>query len=72
MSVFFIKIGLVAVGAEQDIRHPVRRSAHLLTDDVQVNFGTAFDDQFIVNMSYYETVPESFHSVAEYISADSL
>ncbi len=27
--VFFIKTGLIAVGAEQDVRHPVRRSAHL-------------------------------------------
>ena len=51
MSVFFIKHGLIAIGAEQDIRHPFRRSAHLLTDDIQVNFGTAFNDQFIVDMS---------------------
>ena len=28
VSVFFIKIGFVAVGAEHDVRHPVRRSAH--------------------------------------------
>lgn len=27
MSVLFIKNGLVPVGAEQDVRHPVRRSA---------------------------------------------
>ena len=27
MSVFFIKIGLIPIGAEQDVRHPVRRSA---------------------------------------------
>ena len=44
MSVFFIKICLVAVGAEQDVRHPVRRSAHLLTDHIQVNVGAAFYD----------------------------
>ena len=37
MSVFFIKIGLVPIGAEQDVRHPVRRSAHLFTDHIQVN-----------------------------------
>ena len=36
MSVFFIKIGLVAVGAEQDVWQPVRRSAHLFTDRIQV------------------------------------
>ena len=33
LSVFFIKIGLVAIGAEQDIRHPVRGSSHLFTDN---------------------------------------
>lgn len=37
MSVFFIKIGFVPIGAEQDVRHPVRRSAHLFTDHIQVN-----------------------------------
>lgn len=72
MSVFFIKLCFIAVGPEQDVRHPVRRSAHLLTDDIQVNFGTAFDDQFIVNVSYYEAVPESFHGVAEDVTTDSL
>ena len=28
VSVFFIKIGFVAVGTEQDVRHPVRRSLY--------------------------------------------
>ena len=72
MSVFFIKIGLVAVGAEQDVRHPVRRSAHLLTDHIQVNVRTAFDDQLIMNMTDDEAVPESFHSVTEDVTADCL
>ena len=58
MSVFFIKIGLVAVGAEQDVRHPVRRSAHLLTDHIQVNIRAAFDDQLIMNVTDDEAVPE--------------
>ena len=59
VSVFFIKIGFVAVGTEQDVRHPVRRSAHLLADHIQVNFGTAFDDQLIMNVTDNEAVPES-------------
>ena len=46
MSVFFIKIGLVAVGAEQDARHPVWRSTHLFTDHIQINVWAAFDDVF--------------------------
>ena len=64
MSVFFVEIGLVAVGAEQDIRHPVRRPAHLLADHIQVNIGAAFDDQLIMNMANDEAVPERFHGVA--------
>lgn len=72
MSVFFIKIGLVAVGAEQDVRHPVRRSAHLLTDHIQVNIRAAFDDQLIMNVTDDEAVPECFHGVAEDIAADGL
>ena len=72
MSVFFVEIGLVAVGAEQDIRHPVRRSAHLLADHIQVNIGAAFDDQLIMNMANDEAVPERFHGVTEDVAADSL
>ena len=72
MSVFFIKLCFIAVGPEQDVRHPVRRSAHLLTDDIQVNFGTAFDDQLIVNVTDDKAVPESFHGVAEDVTTDSL
>ena len=72
MSVFFIKIGLVAVGTKQDIRHPVRRSAHLLADCIQVNLRTAFDNQLIMNMTDDETVPESLHGIAEDVAADGL
>ena len=62
----------VAVGAEQDVRHPFRGSSHLLTDDFQVNIGAAFNDQFIMDVPDDEAVPESFHGVAEDVSADSL
>ena len=72
MSVFFIESGLVTVGTEQDVRHPVRRSAHLLTDHIQVNIRAAFDDQLIMNVTNDEAVPESLHGVAEDVAADSL
>ena len=72
MSVFFIKICLVAVGTEQDIRHPVRGSAHLFTDNFQVNSGIAFDDKFVVNMPDDKAVAKSFHSIAEDVAADGL
>ena len=71
MSVFFVEIGLVAVGAEQDIRHSVRRSAHLLADHIQVNIGAAFDDQLIMNMANDEAVPERFHGVTEDVAAEA-
>ena len=72
MSVFFVKIGLVAIGAEQDVRHPVRRSAHLFTDHIQVNIRAVFDDQLIMNVTDDKAVPESLHGVAENVAADSL
>ena len=72
MSVFFIKAGLVAVGTEQNVRHPVWRSAHLLTDHIQVNIRTALDDQLIMNMTDDEAVPESLHGIAKDVAADGL
>ena len=72
MSVFFIEISLITVGAEQDVRHPVRRSAHLLADHIQVNIRAAFDDQLIVDVTDDEAVPESLHGVAEDVAADGL
>ena len=57
---FFIKAGFVAVGAEQNVRYPVRRSAHLLTDNFQINISAAFDDQLIMNMTDDEAVSVMF------------
>ena len=57
MSVFFIKAGLVAVGAEKDVRHPVRRSAHLLANHTQVNVRAALvyeDNRVEVEFKYKE------------------
>lgn len=72
MSVFFIKAGLITISTEQDVRHPVRRSAHLLTDHIQVNIWAAFDNQLIMNVTDDEAVPESFHGVAKDVAADGL
>lgn len=72
LSVFFIKNGLVAVSTEQDVRHPVRGSAHLLADRIQVNIWVAFDNQFIMDVPDDEAVPEGFHGVAENVAADCL
>ena len=72
MSVFLIKTCLISISPEQNVRHPVRRSAHLLTDDIQINIGTAFDNQLIMDVPDDEAVPESFHGVAEDVTADSL
>ena len=63
MSVFFIEASFVAVGAEKDVRHPVRRFAHLFADHIQINVRAAFDDQLIMNMTDDEAVLERFHGV---------
>ena len=72
MSVFFIKIGLVAVGTKQDVRHPIGGSSHLLANHTQVNVRAAFDDQLIMNVTDDKAVPECFHGVTEDVAADSL
>lgn len=72
MSVFFVKHGFITIGAEQDVRHPFRGSSHLLTDDIQVNAGAAFDDQFIMDVSDDKAVAEGLHGVAEDVTADGL
>ena len=61
----FVKLCFVAVDAEQDVWQPVRRSAHLFTDRIQVNVRAAFDDQLIVDVTDDEAVPVSLHGVAE-------
>ena len=67
-----VKHGFIPVSAEQDVRHPIRRSAHLLTDHIQVNIRAAFDDQLIVNVTDDKTVPESLHGIAEDIATHGL
>ena len=57
MSVFFIQAGFVAVGAEKDVRHPVRRSGHLLANHTQVNVRAALvyeDNRVEVEFKYKE------------------
>ena len=70
--VLAILICLVAVGVEQDVRHPVRRSSHLFADDIQINSRVAFDDKLIMNVTDDEAVQESFHGVTEDVTADGL
>jgi hypothetical protein len=63
VSIFFIELGFVTVGTEQDVRHPVRRSAHLLADHIQVNIRAAFYNQLIMNVTDDKAVPESLHGI---------
>lgn len=44
----------------------------MFADRFQANSRSAFNDQFIVDMSDDETVPEGFHGVAEDVPADGL
>lgn len=53
MSVF-IKISLIPIGAEQNVRPPGWRSAHLLADCIRVSILVAFDDCILrVNRSSF-------------------
>ena len=72
MSVFFIKLCFVSISTEQDVWHPVRGSAHLLTDHIQVNVGAAFDNKFIMYVTNDEAVPEGLHGITEDVAADGL
>ena len=72
LLILFVEHGLIPVGAEQNIQHPFRGSAHLFTNDFQINTGATFDDQFIMDVSDDEAVPESLHGVAEDVAADGL
>lgn len=72
MSIFLVKQCLVSVGAEQDIRHLVGGSTHLVADGFQINSGIAFDDQFIMDMTNDEAVAERLHSITEDVAADGL
>jgi len=72
MSVLPVKLRLIPVGSEQDVRQPRGRPAHLFADDVQVHAGAAFDDEFIVDVADDEAVGERAHGAAEDVAADSL
>lgn len=72
LSVFFIKIGFVAVCPKQYVRHPVRGASHLFADYFQVNSGVAFYDQFIMNVSNDEAMPKGLHGIAENVATDGL
>ena len=63
--VLFIKFRLISIPANQDIWHPVRRSAHDLRDGINRYILPAFDDNFIVYMSANETVREVLKGEAE-------
>lgn len=71
-SVFFIKLCFITIGAKQNVRHPVRGSAHLFTDSFYINSGVAFDNKLIMDMPDDKAVAESFHSIAEDVTADGL
>ena len=72
VSVFFIKICFVSVRPKQDVRHPVRGSAHLFADCLQAGCIAAFDYQLIMDVSYDEAMPEGLYGIAEDVAADGL
>ncbi len=65
VSVFLVKHRFISISPEQDAGHPVWRSSHLFADSIQIYAGVAFYDQFIMDMTNDETVPEGLHGAAE-------
>ena len=49
-SYLFEKIALISIPADQDVRHPVRRSAHDVAEALYRDFRAAFDDHLIMDM----------------------
>ena len=70
--VFLVKECLITVSPKKNVRHPVRRSSHLLTDYIEVNAGAAFYYQFIVDVSDDKAMGEGTHGIAEDVPADGL
>ena len=50
-TILLIKIALISISADQDARHPVRRSAHDAAEALHRDLRAAFDDHLIMNMA---------------------
>ena len=60
-----IKIAFVPVSSKLDAREPGGRPPHLLTDGIQRDVRTAFNDEFIVDVADDLTAAEGFHGVGQ-------
>lgn len=50
-TIFSIKITLISISADQDVRHPVRRPAHDVAEALHRDFRAAFDDHLIMDVA---------------------
>ncbi len=70
--VLLVKIALVAVPADPDVRHPGWRAAHDVAEALDGDFLAAFDDQLIMDMADDLAEGEVSHGKAEKIPGDGL
>lgn len=61
--IFFIKLGLVAIASDQDIRHPGRRPSHDGSDANYTGILRAFDNKLIMDMTAYLLIREVMHGI---------
>lgn len=72
LSVFLVKRCLIPISSDQDVRHPVRCTAHDGCDGFYRYILAAFYDQLIMDVAADEAVGEVLHCEAEKIPADRL
>lgn len=72
LLVFSVEWSFISIPTDQDVWHPLRTFAHLLTDDIQGDLRAAFNDRFIMNMANDEAVGEGVHGKTKKIAGDSL
>ena len=71
-TIFSIKITLISISADQDVRHPVRRPAHDVAEALHRDFRAAFDDHLIMDVADDLAGGQVPHSKAQEIPGDCL
>ena len=71
-SIFLVPGRSVTFAFYQDIRHPVRGSAHLIADGFYIHVLAGFDDKLIMDVTDDEAIAEILHGKAEKITGDRL
>lgn len=72
LSVFLVKRCLIPISSDQDIRHPVRCTAHDGCDGFYRYILVAFNDKLVMDMADNEAVGEILHGEAQQVTGYGL